>query len=52
MYTLIVKGARRATLAIHQLESYPDLCDLLEVYRALGYSSEALIVTDRQDKAA
>ena len=52
MYTLIVKGARRATLAVHHLDSYADLSDLLEVYRALGYSAESLVVTDQQEKAA
>jgi hypothetical protein len=52
MYTLMVKGARRATLAIHHLDSYTDLCDLLEVYRALGYGPDALVVMDEREKAA
>ena len=52
MYTLLVKGARRATLAVHHLDSYADLCDLLEVYRALGFGPDALVVVDQRERAA
>ena len=50
MYILIVKGARRATLAYHRTDSLEELNDLLAVYRALGYSDEALIVEERHDE--
>lgn len=52
MYVLIVKGARRATLAVHHCDSYADLNELLEVYRVLGYAPEALEVEHRQKEAA
>jgi hypothetical protein len=54
MYILIVKGARRATLAYHRTDSFEELNDLLAVYRALGYSDDALIVEERheEDRAA
>jgi hypothetical protein len=52
MHILIVKGARRATLAVHKIESDTDMQELLEAYRALGYESEALIVVDAQEEKA
>jgi hypothetical protein len=53
MYVLIVKGARRATLAVHQCGSDADLRELLATYHALGYEPESLIVEKRrEDKAA
>lgn len=53
MYTLIVKGARRATLAVHHCESLGEVRELLAVYHALGYSDEALAVEEqREDRAA
>lgn len=47
MYVLIVKGARRATLAYHRCESRAELNELLTVYQALGYAPESLIVEER-----
>jgi len=52
MYTLIVKGPRRATLAYHVCESRADVRELLAVYAALGYPPEALIVEERRDEQA
>lgn len=52
MYTLIVKGARRATLAVHRCDSYADLRELLDVYRVLGYRPEALVVEERDEERA
>ncbi len=53
MFVLIVKGARRATLAYHRCESRSELDELLQVYKALGYAEDALIIEERQeDKAA
>jgi len=52
MYMLIVKGARRATLAVHRCETYADLRDLLDIYHALGYTSEALVVEERREEQA
>lgn len=53
MYVLIVKGARRATLAVHRVDSPSDLEELLAVYRALGYTAEMLTVEEqREDRAA
>jgi hypothetical protein len=49
MYVLIVKGARRATLAYHRCESYADLQEMLAVYQALGYTPESLLV-EKADK--
>lgn len=47
MFVLIVKGARKATLATHKCESYSELSELSDVYRSLGYAPEALIVEER-----
>jgi hypothetical protein len=52
MITLKVQGARRSTLAVHQLDSYADLRELLAVYEALGHKPEALIVDDQQEDQA
>jgi hypothetical protein len=52
MFTLIIKGARRATLAVHQCETYADLRELIAVYRALGYADDALIVEEQQSERA
>ena len=52
MYVLIVKGARRATLAVHRCDSYADLSELLAVYRALGYGADALLVEERREEQA
>lgn len=52
MYLLIVKGPRRATLAVHHCESLMDLRELLEVYQALGYSPESLLIEDRSGEKA
>ncbi|HEX8918198.1 MAG TPA: hypothetical protein VF898_06825 [Chloroflexota bacterium] len=52
MYLLIVKGARRATLAVHRLENRTDLQELLKVYQALGFESENLIVEEQQQERA
>ena len=52
MYTLIVKGPRRATLAVHHCDSFTDLRELLAVYRLLGYSDESLLVEERRQEAA
>ncbi len=53
MYVLIVKGPRRATLAVHRCDSYADLRELLAVYHALGYGSEALLIEEQSgDRAA
>lgn len=46
MKTLIIKGARNSTLAIHRCENPAQLDELLAVYHALGYEPEALIVQD------
>ncbi|GAC1323817.1 MAG: hypothetical protein NVS2B16_01850 [Chloroflexota bacterium] len=50
MYVLIVKGARRATLAYHRCEALSELNELVEVYRALGYSPDALLVEERGEE--
>ena len=47
MFVLMVKGARNTTLATHKFESHAELSDLSEVYQALGYKPEALIVEER-----
>lgn len=52
MYTLIVKGPRRATLAYHRCDSKMELEELLEVYRALGYEPGMLIVQERHEEKA
>lgn len=52
MYTLIIKGARRATLAVHHCETFADLRELLAVYQALGYAPEALVVEDERPAQA
>ena len=52
MYTLIVKGARRATIAYHRCESLSDLHELLAVYRSLGYTDDALLVTETVEQEA
>jgi hypothetical protein len=52
MYTLIVKGPRRATLAYHRCDSYAEVRELQAVYRALGYDAEALVVEERQEDQA
>ena len=52
MYLLIVKGARRATLAVHKVETESDLRELLDIYRRLGHAPEMLLVEDRREKAA
>ena len=52
MFLLIVKGPRRATLAVHRCDSNADLQELLEVYHALGYDAEALIIEDRSGEKA
>jgi len=55
MFVLMVKGARNTTLATHKFESHAELSDLSEVYQALGYKPEALIVEERpqgQNQAA
>ena len=52
MYLLIVKGARRATLAVHKVESEADLRELQDIYLRLGHPPEALLVEDRRQKAA
>lgn len=52
MYTLIVKGARRATLAYHRCETQDELHELIQVYRSLGYAPDALIVEQQQEQAA
>lgn len=52
MYKLIVKGARRATLAYHSCETAADLRDLIAVYTALGYAPEALIIDDKHEEKA
>jgi hypothetical protein len=53
MFVLKIQGARRSTLAVHQIDSYADLRELIAVYEALGYQPEALIVEDqREEKAA
>jgi hypothetical protein len=46
MKTLIIKGARNSTLAVHRCENEAQLQELLAVYAALGYAPEALIVQD------
>lgn len=52
MYVLKVIGARRSVLAYHTCESSTDLNELLAVYAALGYASEALIVEKRESERA
>jgi hypothetical protein len=52
MYILIVKGARRSTLAVHHCDSTADLHELLAIYRALGYSPESLLVEERPAEQA
>jgi hypothetical protein len=52
MYTLVVKGARRATLAVHKLESDADLRELIAAYHALGYTSDVLIVVKGSEEKA
>jgi len=52
MYTLIVKGPRRATLSWHKLSSYRDVEELLAVYHALGYKPESLVVEETQQQEA
>ena len=52
MYTLVVKGARRATLAVHRLDNRTDLQELLKVYQALGFEPENLIVVEQQQEQA
>lgn len=52
MFTLIVKGARNATLAYHQCDSRAELDELLAVYHALGYQPESLIVDDHTKQKA
>jgi hypothetical protein len=53
MKTLIIKGARKSTLSIHRCETDEELKELEEVYAALGYGPEALVVEeDPVEKAA
>lgn len=52
MYVLIVKGARRATLAVHRCDSYADLSELVAVYHALGFSDDALLIEERREEQA
>jgi hypothetical protein len=52
MLILKIQGARRSTLAVHQLDSLADLRELMAVYLALGYQPEALIVEDRGEERA
>jgi hypothetical protein len=52
MYTLVVKGPRRATLAYHHLDNNVDLRDLIAVYHAMGYGDEVLIVEERREQKA
>lgn len=52
MYTLIVRGARRAILAVHRLDSYTDLTEMLAVYHALGFDAQALTVEEQRDEQA
>ena len=52
MYVLVVKGPRRATLAVHHCDSRGDLRELLAIYHALGYAPEALVVEDRRTEQA
>jgi len=51
-YILKVIGARRSVLAYHTCESATDLRELLEVYAALGYPAEALVVEQREKERA
>jgi hypothetical protein len=52
VYTLKILGIRRNVLAVHHCDSYADLSELLETYRALDYKPEALVVEDRSDEQA
>jgi hypothetical protein len=52
MYILIVRGPRRAVLAVHHCDSSADLAEMLEIYHALGYADESLQVEERREKAA
>jgi len=44
MYTLIVKGPRRATLAVHRIDTEAELRELQAVYLLLGHPPEMLLV--------
>ena len=52
MYRLIVKGARRTTLAVHTCDSAAELRELVEVYRAFGYAQDVLLVEERTGEQA
>jgi hypothetical protein len=52
MYLLIVKGARRATLAVHRCDSATELRELLAVYAALGYPPESLVIEEQGEETA
>lgn len=49
---LKVQGTRRNTLAYHRCDTYTEIQELLEVYRALGYADEALIVEEQPEEQA
>jgi len=52
MYTLIVKGPRRATLAVHHLDNEPEMRELQAIYLLLGHPAEMLHVEVRQVEEA
>ncbi|MGI8967836.1 MAG: hypothetical protein ACR2GA_01870 [Chloroflexota bacterium] len=53
MYTLIVRGPRRAVLAVHRCATTAEVRELLAVYAALGHKPEMLQVEERPtDQAA
>jgi hypothetical protein len=52
LYILVVKGPRRATLAVHRLNSHADLREFIDVYHALGFSDESLQVCERDEEQA
>lgn len=52
MYVLKVIGARRSVLAYHTCDTTTELHELLAVYAALGYPTEALQVEKREKERA
>lgn len=52
MITLKVIGSRRNTLAVHHLDTYAELHELVAVYEALGYEAKSLVVEDHREERA
>ena len=52
MILLKVIGARRNTLAVHHLDTYAELDELVAVYETLGYEPKSLVVEDQREEQA